>query len=126
MAGIRYVDTKRGALSWLHRSGHVLTVWNESPREARLVRPEPGVLAVYQHWRDGKATTEGHMGIVARTLDRVTFRDIEANTSAGTGEVVREGEGVLARVRTTDGTRAMHLKGFLCPWADIPSTTRVV
>lgn len=107
--------------TWLFQSEHCLTVWNKTPQAARIPwnQVQPGCLIVWQHFKDGKATTSGHVGIVIRLLpDSINgsrVETIEGNTGNGAG-VVREGDGVYRRVRSLAGSDTMKVKGFLRCW----------
>lgn len=101
--------------SWLFRSEHVLTLWNNSTKAARDPVPAVGNLMVWQFWEQGKQTTKGHVGIVSEVMANGYVKTIEGNTGAGPG-VVREGDGVYERVRKVAGNDTMKVKGFLDPW----------
>lgn len=100
--------------SLIHRSEHCLTVWNRS-KELQLDKPKPGALCIWQKYKDGKPTSQGHVGVVVGVNDDGTILTVEGNTSAGDG-VQREGDGVWLKRRklTTDGS--MRVKGFLRVW----------
>lgn len=96
---------------------HCMTMWNETPRECRLEKPEIGALILWQYWRDEKPTAAGHVGIIKKILDEDHVLTIEGNTSDPSDEVVREGDGVFSkrrRIRANVGS--MRVKGFLAPW----------
>lgn len=79
----------------LYPTEHVMTLWNNTPKEARLEQPELGCLILWQHMKDNGPTINGHVGIVIDTsyMDIGIVKTIEGNTSPGSG-VEREGDGV--------------------------------
>lgn len=113
---VKEVDKRTGLPeNWLLPSGHVLTVWNHSPKGARRADPEVGSIAIWQHVPNGKQTTRGHCGVVTKVLKDGSFETVEGNTAAQE-DIVREGEGVHRRVRKRKSPGSMVLKGFLIPW----------
>ena len=92
---------------------HVLTAWERTPQTQRRQNPEPGLIAIWQHYRNGKPTTAGHTGIVVEVPNATTFFTLEGNTSLSTGST---GEGVARKRRSFPGTGRMQLCGFLDPW----------
>ncbi len=102
----------------LYASEHVLTVWNKSPKKARIAAPEPGCLVLWQYHKDGRATSRGHVGIVTEILEGgVKMGTVEGNTGPGK-HVVREGDGVYEKIRyvKSPAWASMKIKGFLKPW----------
>jgi len=110
-----------GLQSWLSDFSFCLTVWNASPLEARLQKPQPGAIVVYQFGN----SIHGHAGIVeAVSPDGVLMTTIEGNTSPGvdvkSGIVVeRNGDGVYRKTRQVLGTTTMRVKGFLLPFKPV-------
>lgn len=101
----------------LKRSEHVMTVWNRSPKRCRRTSPKPGYIAIWRHYKNGKATSSGHTGIVTgANIKHGVFSTIEGNTS-DSANVEREGEGVYSKVRSLNPKGSMKLVGFLDPWA---------
>lgn len=101
----------------LFETEHVMTCWNRSPMEMRIqsLDVKPGDLMLWQHYKNGKPTNSGHVGVVVGVQGPGTIETIEGNTSDGSG-VVREGDGVFRRVRHVTASGTMRLKGFLRPW----------
>ena len=97
--------------SRIFRSEHCLTTWNNSPREHRMDKPEPGCLVVWKHGD----TTNGHVGLVYEIDGDGYLKTIEGNTGAGPG-VISNGDGVYKRVRDPKGTGEMKVVGFLKVW----------
>ena len=97
----------------LLKTEHCLTLWNAST-SLRDTNPQVGHLILWQHYKDGKATTSGHVGIIkeVRTDKLIT---IEGNTGEGTG-VVREGDGVYLRERPLHDLGTMKILGYLKVW----------
>jgi hypothetical protein len=57
-------------------------------------------------------TSKGHAGFVEKVLDQKTIQTIEFNTRDSLG-VVREGDGCYRRKRSTKGSGAMLVMGFV-------------
>ena len=111
MAFVQYcvleVERLTKTKSKIFKSEHCLTVWNKSPKELRLEKPEVGCLVIWQYGD----TINGHVGIVTK-VNKNTIETIEGNTGTGAG-VVREGDGVYARKRSKFGSDKMQIKGYL-------------
>lgn len=106
-----------GMRSRLYPTEHVLTCWNQSPKEHRLTKPEPGCLILWNHTKDGKPTSLGHAGIVIEVNSDGTCKTVEGNTGDGAG-VVREGDGVYKKNRKWDQPAgSMVVLGFLKVWS---------
>lgn len=105
--------------SWLYRTEHCLTMWNLSPKEARLTKPKPGCVAVWQHIaKDGIPTAKGHVGIVVKVLDGTFMQTVEGNTNNDT-VVQDEGDGVyLLKRNYVSPSGSKKLVGFLKPWKE--------
>lgn len=105
--------------SWLFKTEHCLTLWNLSPKEAKLATPEPGAIIIWQHMSpEGQPTAKGHVGIVSRVIDKTFIETIEGNTSSDS-VVQDEGDGVYLLKRNYKqqiGTK--RIVGFLFPWKD--------
>jgi uncharacterized protein (TIGR02594 family) len=81
--------------SLLAKGSHCLNVWNNSPKDLRLTRPEPGAIMIWRH----KGGSSGHTGIVTRIIDDLKVETIEGNTGP-MSIVSREGDGVYRKVRS--------------------------
>jgi hypothetical protein len=105
--------------SWLYRTEHCLTMWNLSPKEARLTKPKPGCIVVWQHMaKDGTPTAKGHVGIVVKVLDGTFMQTVEGNTS-NDAVVQDEGDGVyLLKRNYVSSSGSKKLVGFLKPWKE--------
>lgn len=118
LAFVQYCVTgvcdEMGVPNPLFPTEHCMTLWDKTHFSKRTQTPEPGMLILWQHYKDGKPTMQGHVGIVARVSDRYVDT-IEGNTGSGKG-VVREGDGVYARQRNLGDAGAMHLKGYIKVW----------
>lgn len=103
--------------SWIYRTEHCLTCWDRSPSGARamLHEIEPGMLVIWQFYKDGKATTNGHVGIVHSIVSKGEIMTIEGNTQ-DRSHVVREGDGVYLMRRKIQYDGSFRLKGILRPW----------
>lgn len=97
----------------LKKTEHCLTLWNAS-QAYRIQTPEVGCLVLWQHWKDGKPTSSGHVGIV-KAIKEDSLITIEGNTGDGLG-IVREGDQVAQRERPTRDLGSMKLLGFIKVW----------
>jgi hypothetical protein len=100
----------------LPQTEHALTLWNRAPLAAKLAKPEPGCLVIWQYYKNGTQTINGHGEIVVavRPADQ-SLMVIGGNTGPGKG-IVREGDGVYLKQRPIAGTPDMRLKGYLKVW----------
>jgi hypothetical protein len=73
--------------------------------------PKVGALVIWQRYKDGKATWQGHAGIVSKVNTDGSFSSIEGNTnSAGS----REGDSVQEKVRQNIRTEnGLNVLGFV-------------
>lgn len=107
---LKQVETENQEPSGIFCSEHCMTVWDKTPDDRKLKKPEVGCLVVWNF----VGTSNGHTGIVTRIAgDRIDT--IEGNTGDGKG-VVREGDGVYARNRSVTGDSKMKVMGFLKPF----------
>jgi len=106
---IKKVEEKLGIKSKIHKSEHCMTVWNLTPKECRLEKPEPGCIVI---WQFG-ATDKGHTGGVESIKKNGRLQTLEGNTGPSNGEVEREGDGFYEKDRSATGTPKMKIKGFL-------------
>lgn len=97
--------------SKLRLAEHCLTMWNWNP-SAQRDYPQAGFLVVWQHG----TSSNGHIGIVEAVNGDGTITTIEGNTSPSQG-VERDGDGVYRKIRMLNSTGAMHIVGFLDPFA---------
>lgn len=105
-----------GGRSRVFKTEHCLTAWQKSEPAARIVKPEPGDLVIWQHGNG----PSGHVGIVKNavwtTPDSSGLWTVEGNTGPG-GGIVREGDGVYNRwrdcIRPGDKVGDMLLLGYL-------------
>lgn len=111
-----------GLRSCLYPSEHVLTTWNNTPKEARLLAPQAGTLILWQWYKNGKATASGHVGIVTEVIDDELVRTVEGNTSNPDDKIVREGDGVFSKRRKfKDDKGSFRVLGFLDIWRTLNS-----
>jgi hypothetical protein len=115
---VRQVDTYLGCKNWMVPTEHVMRFWNMMPDESKIKGgPRPGCLVIWQYYQDGQQTINGHIGIVTKVIDSVTFETIEGNTGPGSA-VEREGDGVYTKTRRlVVTTGSMRVKGFVLPWS---------
>jgi hypothetical protein len=100
--------------SKIYRTGHVLTMWNNSPIGNRVsgANVMPGDLMLWQL----NGSDAGHVGIVlSNNTSKGSFQTIEGNTGPGV-EVERNGDGVFIKNRLSDGYGTMQVLGWLRPW----------
>jgi hypothetical protein len=73
--------------------------------------PMSGALVVWKRYKDGKATWQGHVGIVSKVNPDGSFYSIEGNTnSAGS----REGDSVQEKLRKPVKTdNGLNILGFV-------------
>lgn len=111
MAFVQYCvlefEKQSATKSKIFRSEHCLTVWNNSPKELRLSKPEVGCLVIWQF----NSSSQGHVGIVTK-VNVNTISTIEGNTGTGAA-IERNGDGVYARVRSKTGGSSMKVVGYL-------------
>lgn len=108
------IEASRVVIS-IFSSEHCMTVWNKTPQKQRRLKPEAGLIAIWNH----EGTTNGHTEIcTSGMLDNIFFPTVGGNTGSGSG-VVREGDGVWARKRNINGEGTMKLVGFIDPFATI-------
>lgn len=113
MCFVQYCLSQVGG-SELFTSSHCLTVWNNSPKDLRLAKPEPGSVMI---WRK-KRSSQGHTGIVIQVLDDMKVVTVEGNTGP-MSIVSREGDGVYRKVRSTRPvTGQLDVVGWLKPWRE--------
>lgn len=73
--------------------------------------PSVGSIVIWQRYKDGKPSWQGHAGIVIEVIDENRFRSIEGNTNrAGS----REGDSVQIKERTlTHRINGLNVLGFI-------------
>ncbi len=113
----------------LHKSENCMQVWERSPVSCRRTKPEPGLIAVWQHWKiikdaAGRVRTQfptfkGHTGVVIGVPAINLIDTVEANTSGPKGPdgIVRDGDGIFLKRRTLSSEGSMRLVGFIDPWS---------
>jgi hypothetical protein len=106
---IKKVEAELGINSKVYRSGHCMSIWNKSPKELRLEKPEPGCLIIWNY----VGSSSGHIGVVESVNGAATVTTIEGNTSNDAPGVVREGDGLFRKKRSVNGTKKMKVVGFL-------------
>jgi len=121
------IETERrtARASGLLVSEHVRTLWNATQgglRAVRVTEPKPGDLIVWGE-RD---STNGHIGIVERSINPTVLQTIEGNTTPDSqfipnpqfinGVVNRNGNGVYRKKRTAQGGQKLRVLGFIRLW----------
>jgi hypothetical protein len=112
---MKEVATRLSATQVAFPSEHCLTIWARTGKMHCNSSPKAGYLVVWKY--DG--TSNGHIGIVSRVIDEFTIETIEGNTSPEDKTIVREGDGVYRRSRSTKRVGAMKLVGYICPFNPI-------
>jgi len=96
---------------------HVQTMWRKSPKIQRIYEPAPGALFIWGHYKFGKATGAGHLGIITQVLGNNEVKTVEGNTGKPNGEVIRDGDGVYEKVRNINYSYgSMRPTGMLSVW----------
>ena len=112
----------------LYKSEHVMTCWNKTDPTMRIQISElhPGCIIIWQHYKNGKQTSSGHVGIVKEILANGDIITIEGNTH-NRNTVVREGDGVFEMRRKINVKQAsMRVKGFLRAWDGYNGKTNLI
>lgn len=104
---INEVEKSDNVKSKVFESEHVMTVWNKTPKEQRLDKPEVGCIILWNF----VGTSSGHAGFV-EFVGKTKVDTIEGNTGDGAG-IVREGDGVYLRKRSQTGDAKMKVVGYL-------------
>lgn len=112
---VNEVCATNGLKNPLFKTEHTLTLWDKTPNTLKSQRPTRGSIAVWQHYKEGKPTMQGHVGIVNNYLPG-SFFSIEGNTSDGKG-INRDGDGVYLRKRSLQSTESFKLLGFVTIWS---------
>lgn len=99
-----------------YQTEHCMTLWSKTDPRARLNDPIPGCLVIWQYWKDGRPTPQGHVGIVVSVFDQ-NIETVEGNTSGATS-IEREGDVVARKFRRRFPSGSMRVKGYLVPWID--------
>jgi hypothetical protein len=103
--------------SGIVQTAGVLNMWEKTPKELRIEKPEAGAIAIYQSQKNDKLLSTGHAGIVFDYPKPNLFITIEGNTTDGKG-IDRDGDGVYKKMRPYPSFyKTLVLKGFLLPWA---------
>lgn len=114
---VAQVDDRFKTKTLLYPTESSQELWIKTPHVARIIRPEPGCIAIWTKYNGDQPTALGHVGIVREVLGQDWFLSVEGNTSPGAG-VVREGDGVyLKRRRINQTTGTLRIAGFILPWA---------
>jgi len=111
--------------NWLCPTEHCLTLWNKTDIRSRIAADEiyPGSLIIWQFWKNGKPTSNGHIGIIIQWIAANDFMTIEGNTK-DRDTVVREGDGVHMMRRMVSKSGNFRLKGIISPWELVKSTAQ--
>lgn len=73
--------------------------------------PQVGSLVIWQRYKDGKATWQGHAGIVSKVNQDGSFQTIEGNTNSSGS---REGDSVQEKNRSNIKTdNGLNVLGFI-------------
>lgn len=88
-------------------------IWDNTPKEYRLVDPEPGAIIVWKRHGSDK----GHIGIIDKIVpgelgDKAMLETIEGNTTSSG----RATKGVFRKIRSARGNTEMSVLGFLKPF----------
>lgn len=107
---IHQVELKSKKTSKVFKSGHVLTMWRNSPESIKHHLPKKGYISIWQYGDSER----GHCGVVESVDDfGVEMKTIEGNSKAGSPLIVREGDCVDRHDRTLNHNDNFKLLGFL-------------
>jgi hypothetical protein len=113
---IAYAELKTGKKSPLFASEHCMTVWNKTPKLARVkIFPLTGAVIIWQH---GKGPA-GHTGVFLESHKTGQMLTVEGNTESGLrsdGSLERDGGGVYKCSRSMKANGSMKVVGFLKPF----------
>lgn len=125
---VKNVDAKLSTLNTLFATEHCMTLWSKTPQDARGSKPGVGHVMLWKHLKDGQPTGSGHAGVVIAVNADGTVTTVEGNTGPG-GGIVREGDGVYKKTRSTSLTPAtgatMQLVGFVKPWVAVENSNHL-
>jgi hypothetical protein len=112
---LAYAEKKTGIKSPVFASEHCLTVWQKTPKTARVKKvPARGAIAIWNY----PPGVSGHTGIVdVFTAKKMNL--FEGNTEKGltlSGAIERDGGGCYYTERSTGSTKKMKLLGFIKPF----------
>ena len=107
----------------LFATEHVMTAWDRTPKHHRCKTPTPGMIAVWQRYRDKEPTSSGHAGIVVDVRPGADkFVTVEGNTTVPVANGFAKGVGEKHRnLHTHRGP--LRLCGFLDPFCVAPCGT---
>jgi len=92
-----------------------MDVWLRTPKIQRMDVPFEGAIVIWNY----KGTKQGHTGIVMSYNARdQKIMTIEGNTGDSERRVIREGDGVFIKQRSTQrsGASSLQILGYLNPW----------
>jgi hypothetical protein len=104
---IKKVEKMTGVKSSIYKSAHCMTIWNKSPKELRLKKPEPGALMI---WKQVNSNS-GHIGVVEK-VNTHTVVTLEGNTSSDSS-VNRDGDGFHRKLRYLETAGKLQIVGWL-------------
>lgn len=107
---ISFVEHEKQVSCDLGATEHCLTLFSLARKNGRVVEaPMPGDIMLWNY--DG--TTNGHAELVVKPGDQF-IETVGGNTGPGQG-VIREGDGVYAKLRSLNGSGSMRVLGFIRP-----------
>lgn len=119
---LEFAEEATGIVSPIHASEHCQTVLVNTPKLYHVKTfPLAGAMIIWQHWKAGKPSQDGHTGCLEST-DGKTMYTYEGNTEAGLnnkGEVERDGGGHYHVKRGFTGNGNMKVRGFLIPFPKV-------
>jgi hypothetical protein len=111
---LAYAELYTGIISVVPAGEGCMTIWDTVHPSFRRQVAAVGFLVIYQHWKNGKATWQGHVGSV-EGVEAKSIHTVEGNTGAGDG-IQRDGDGVYERSRRLGGEGNMKQVGFIDPF----------
>ena len=114
-----FINQSNFQKSRLKVTANCVEIYNTAHDFNFLTYPEKGAIVIWQKYQQGRPSTIGHAGLIYRVKDRNNFSTIEANTSvnAAPGEIIREGDGVALKERTSGHMGELAVKGYLKIWS---------
>lgn len=107
---VAYVEARFNIRCPLPPTELVAALWDQSPRELRVVEGRPGDIVLWQV----PGTLHGHCGIIVGT-DSLRYRTLEGNTSEA-HTIERNGDGVYEKFRARGGSKSFIELGVLRPF----------
>ena len=115
---VREVDKEFGGSTVLFATESSQILWMKTPKVARLTKPEPGCLAVWQRYQNGLPLSQGHIGVVTKVLNGGDLIEtVEGHVPDNLDSINWAGERVSIKQRPAWLTIGpLRTTGFLMAW----------